>query len=62
MFRDKRYRLIVIDIPFSIFYLGGTHIDVTFGSLVVGALWWGWLFIGFSRLIAIIKKRDKVSE
>lgn len=38
---DGCWRLVVVELPISLAYIGGNASVVTAGSAVIGSLWWG---------------------
>ena len=45
------FRLIMLELPVSLIYVGGDHVLVTRCSAVLGSLWWGALAIILARLV-----------
>jgi hypothetical protein len=49
------YALAVVDLPVSLIFISGDQAVVTYGSLILGSVWWGALFSFFYMAVKRIK-------
>ncbi|WP_291315801.1 hypothetical protein [Desulfuromonas sp.] len=52
---ESCYLLILLDLPFSLIYAVGGQVAISKWSLMIGSIWWGFLFLLVIKFIRFFK-------